>query len=67
MTRLALILCVLIAGCSSSKKEDAEENESVPIGPGSDSTALIPPDTPMTSRQDTPQQRTAPEMISTTR
>jgi hypothetical protein len=51
MLRLALVLSLLLVGCGprDGGNDDAEE-DAVPIGPGSDSTTLIPPDTPMTPR-----------------
>ena len=51
MLRLILICALAMAGCARENGEDADEAaEEVPIGPGSDSSALIPPDTPMTRR-----------------
>jgi hypothetical protein len=51
MLRLILICALALTGCADDAREDtAEEAEEVPIGPGSDSSALIPPDTPMTRR-----------------
>ena len=54
MLRLALPLAILLAGCAPGDDRDAADDaEEVPIGPGSDSTTLLPPDTPMTSRPPT--------------
>jgi hypothetical protein len=47
MRRLLLVVAMLLVGCSGGKEEEpAEDAEYAPIGPGSDSSALIPPDTP---------------------
>jgi hypothetical protein len=51
---------MLAAGCSGGRQEEAEEEaEYAPIGPGSDSSALIPPDTPE-SRSGAADQRVPP-------
>ena len=55
MIRLFLICVLALAGCArENRDDDAEAAEEVPIGPGSDSSALIPPDTPMTRRTPAP-------------
>jgi hypothetical protein len=51
MLRIILVCGLALAGCTGENGDSAEEAaEEVPIGPGSDSSALIPPDTPMTRR-----------------
>ena len=55
MLRIILICALVLSGCTRENREDAAESEEVPIGPGSDSSALIPRDTPMTSRMPTQQ------------
>lgn len=67
MLRLALVLMLFLAGCGPRDGDsDAAEEEAVPIGPGSDSTTLIPPDTPMTSREPAPAGRTTPDSLAPT-
>lgn len=51
MTRLAMVLLLVLVGCTPGNRDDSSEGEEVPIGPGSDSTALLPPDTPVSRRQ----------------
>jgi hypothetical protein len=52
MLRIILVCALALAGCAGENRGDTEEAvEEVPIGPGSDSSALIPPDTPMTRRE----------------
>lgn len=51
MIRISLFAVMLLAGCADTRQEEtAEEAEYAPIGPGSDSSALIPPDTPQSQR-----------------
>ena len=65
--RLALLLSILGAGCAPGDDgNDAAVEETVPIGPGSDSTALIPRDTPMTSREPTTPGSTVPDSVPPT-
>ena len=65
MLRLILICALAVAGCAGENRDDADETtEDVPIGPGSDSTTLIPPDTPMTSRAPTGQPPRVPDTTS---
>lgn len=51
MIRFLLIAVFLLAGCSPGRREEPPAAEEVPIGPGSDSTTLRPPDTPMSRRE----------------
>jgi hypothetical protein len=61
MTRLILIAMLLLAGCADAQQEEpAEEAEYAPIGPGSDSSALLPPDTPQSQRNPAPAQPAQP-------
>jgi hypothetical protein len=56
MLRLAFLLALAVSACSG-EQEDNAEGDPVPIGPGSDTTVLIPPDTPVTPNplgRDTP-------------
>jgi hypothetical protein len=47
MKRLVTLLTVLLIACSDGAEEEAADDvELAPIGPGSDSSALVPPDTP---------------------
>jgi hypothetical protein len=46
-----MVLLLGALGCSPGNRDDADEAEQVPIGPGSDSTALLPPDTPVSRRE----------------
>jgi hypothetical protein len=51
MKTYVLVIAMLLAGCSRGPQEEpAEEAEYAPIGPGSDSSTLIPPDTPQSQR-----------------
>ena len=54
MKLVPIALCLLLVGCRVREAPDAaEENAAeVPIGPGTDSTALTPPDTPISSVRD---------------
>jgi hypothetical protein len=45
-----MVLFLLLIGCTPGDRNEAAEEE-VPIGPGSDSTALMPQDTPVSRRQ----------------
>jgi hypothetical protein len=56
MTRLFLFAALLlISGCARGEQQESEEEaEYAPIGPGSDSSALIPPDTPESRTGETP-------------
>ena len=52
MRRLVILLLLVLAGCTRpDRREEAPEIEQVPIGPGSDSTTLLPPDTPVSRRE----------------
>lgn len=66
MTRLILIVAtLLLAGCNAGKQEEAaEEAELTPIGPGSDSSALMPRDTPESRGQNSQQRPVAPSKDS---
>ena len=46
MKRIGLLLLLTGLACANPAPEDRDEAEPPPIGPGSDSTALLPPDTP---------------------
>ncbi|HEY0670673.1 MAG TPA: hypothetical protein VGD27_00335 [Longimicrobiales bacterium] len=50
MKRTSLLLLVLAIACSNPEQEPPQEEELAPIGPGSDSSTLIPPDTPESRR-----------------
>ena len=67
MLRLALIGLVLLVGCSNGDRKEDAEAEAVPIGPGSDSTALMPPDTPMTREAERVERKAADSLTTTTR
>ena len=58
MTRLILFAAlVLLSGCARAEDQETEaEAEYAPIGPGSDSSALIPPDTPESRTGEEPRQ-----------
>jgi hypothetical protein len=58
MTRLFLFAAlVLVSSCArSDEPESQEEADYAPIGPGSDSSALIPPDTPESRTGEAPTQ-----------
>ena len=50
-TKVALmVLSLLLAACRSEERRDVEADSAaqVPIGPGTDTSALTPPDTPRT-------------------
>lgn len=52
MIRVAMMLLLTLAACTpSDRREEAPDMEQVPIGPGSDSTTLLPPDTPVSRRE----------------
>ena len=64
MKTTILVVAMLMAGCVEREPdESAEEAEYAPIGPGSDSSALIPPDTPESRRGESV---TVPERRDTT-
>lgn len=64
MTRYAMALIVLLLACTSSEPEDREvETEAVPIGPGTDSSTLIPPDTPVSHREPSSMPRPVPDSL----
>jgi len=43
-----LLLAVLLAGCNKSNNSGtAADSTAVPIGPGTDTSVTVPPDTPM--------------------
>ena len=53
MKRLLLVFALLLAGCADRQPDEAaDESELAPIGPGSDSSALVPPDTPASRVRD---------------
>ena len=58
MTRLILFAALLLlSGCARGEEQETEaEAEYAPIGPGSDSSALIPPDTPESRTGEAPRQ-----------
>lgn len=60
---IALLLLALI-GCSPAERDEAPETDEVPIGPGTDSTSLLPPDTPV-SRRETRSSDTLPPPLTT--
>ena len=66
MLRLTFCL-VLLIGCSNGDRDADAEGDAVPIGPGSDSTALLPPDTPMTREAEGVQRRSIDSLVTTTR
>jgi hypothetical protein len=55
MTRVLILgLMLLSAACERAPDEEAaDEMEQAPVGPGSDSSALIPPDTPQSRSGET--------------
>ena len=70
MLRISLVFVLLLTACAPGDRDrrDGDDTEEVPIGPGSDSTTLIPPDTPMTRREPTPLPPGMPDsLVSTTR
>lgn len=46
MKRIGLLVLLAGLACAKPAPEERDEAEPPPIGPGSDSTALMPPDTP---------------------
>jgi hypothetical protein len=48
-----MVLFLVLIGCTPGDRDEANEAEEVPIGPGSDSTTLVPPDTPVSRREPT--------------
>jgi hypothetical protein len=54
MLRNAMIFALLLTACSAERDDDTETNDAVPIGPGTDTTALIPPDTQVTPPPELP-------------
>jgi hypothetical protein len=65
MNRLSISLLLLVLlGCAPDERDDAPETDEVPIGPGTDSTSLLPPDTPV-SRRETRSSDTLPPPITT--
>ena len=46
MKRIGLLVLLAGLACVNPAPEERDEAEPPPIGPGSDSTALMPPDTP---------------------
>lgn len=46
MKRISLLMLLCLLACTNAPDAENDEAEPPPIGPGSDSTALIPPDTP---------------------
>ncbi|HEY0306505.1 MAG TPA: hypothetical protein VGC44_16135 [Longimicrobiales bacterium] len=67
MQRLAIMGLVLLLGCSNGDRDEDAEAEPVPIGPGSDSTALMPPDTPMTREAERVERKATDSLPTTTR
>lgn len=62
MKRLLLVAAlVLLGSCSGEKQQETEaEGDNAPIGPGSDSSALISPDTPQSRTGEASRQVPAP-------
>jgi hypothetical protein len=55
MKRLLTLAVVVLMACSKAEQEDsADDVELAPIGPGTDSSALLPPDTPQSPRPSAP-------------
>ncbi len=46
MKRIGLLVLLAGLACANPAPDEENEAEPPPIGPGSDSTALMPPDTP---------------------
>jgi hypothetical protein len=64
MKLVVAALAALLAACAPDEPDDAAaETEAVPIGPGSDSSTLIPPDTPMTHREPEPLPAVPPDSL----
>ena len=64
MTRVILVVAMLSLGCSGGQQQETEdEAEYAPIGPGSDSSALISPDKPQSREAPTTPPRTATDSL----
>ena len=64
MMRPAMACLLILLGCTApGNRDDAVESDGVPIGPGSDSTALMPPDTPVSRREPGTPAQPAPDTI----
>ena len=68
MLRISLVFVLVLAACAPGDRDQREgdDTEEVPIGPGSDSTTLIPPDTPMTRREPSRPPRSMPDSLAST-
>ena len=66
MNRIAAALLLLVLACSPRENTDAVEADSVevPIGPGTDSSALLPRDTPMSPRREAPSGSGRPAVVN---
>jgi hypothetical protein len=51
---LSLLVTLLLACSPAPQEQPPEDADLAPIGPGSDSSALIPPDTPESRQPPTP-------------
>jgi hypothetical protein len=63
MKKLVLAIGVVLGACQTDRSPEPEDESSleVPIGPGTDSSALASPDTPMsTVRRSSPRDSTPP-------
>lgn len=66
MKILSIVLITALAmGCSAGSDGDAaEETEAVvPVGPGTDTSAIMPPDTPQTPEGEAPRVPARPDSL----